>query len=121
MAGTKEIETRQKRRVIPHCSIVAEEGKVVLTLEMPGVEKGGVSIRVENDELRILGTREVPSRESTFLLRERSVADYYSSYTLDETIDRERIEAETSQGILTINLHLKEASKPRQIAVKEVD
>jgi HSP20 family protein len=115
----KSVE-QQRRRVIPASSIREEEGKVVLVLEMPGIGKGEVSIRVENDELQIFAKRDPAGHEGKYLLKERTLADYYSSYTLDETIDRDRIEAETSLGLLTITMHLTEASKPRQITVKEV-
>lgn len=120
MEATKEIQAQQKRRIVPACSIQEEEGKVILTLEMPGVEKDAVAINVENDELRILGRRSSPRERGRYLLRERADADYFSSYTLDETIDRSKIEAATSQGVLTITMHLTEASKPRQITVKEI-
>lgn len=127
MAATKEMKQRQqnepqqqRKRIMPVCSIREEEGKVILVLEMPGVAKDDVMISVENDELRILGRRELPRLHGKYLLRERRLADFYSSYTLDETIDRNKIEAETSQGVLTIAMHLTEASKPRQITVKEV-
>jgi HSP20 family protein len=121
MTKTKEIGQKQRRRVAPYCAIHEEDGKVVLVVEMPGVGKENVSISVENDELKILGTRKNPERGSTYLLRERVDADYSSSYTLDDTIDRDRIEAVTSQGVLTVTLHLKEASKPKQITVKEIN
>lgn len=120
MAVTKEIEQVQNRRIVPKCSIWDENGKVILALEIPGVGKDDVSISVENDELKIVGRRYRPARESTYVLRERSPHDYFSSFTLDNTVDRDRIEAETGQGILTVTLHLKDAVKPRQISVKEI-
>ncbi len=120
MATTKELENKRRPTVLPVCSIQEEDGKVVLFLELPGVEKGDVSISVENDELKIHGKRNIPVRESKYLFRERRQADFYSSFTLDDTIDRDRIEAETSQGTLTVTLHLKESGKPKQISVREV-
>lgn len=120
MATMREVEQNKRRTTVPPCSIHEEEGKVVLTIEMPGVDKNDVSISVANDELKIFGRREARKSEATYLLRERRVADFASSYTLDDTIDRERIEAESSRGVLTVTLHLKEANKPRQITVREV-
>jgi len=117
----KELEQQQqRRRIVPVCSIREEEGKVVLVLEMPGVEKNGVSISVDNDELRISGKRDLGNHQGKYLIRERTLADYYSSYTLDDTIDRDRIEAETSKGVLTVTMNRTEASKPKQVSVKEV-
>ena len=39
-------------------------------------------------------------------------------YTLDETIDRDKIEASLSAGLLTVRLSLREEEKPRRIEVK---
>lgn len=120
MTTTREGENKQRATVLPVCSIHEEDGKVVLFLELPGVDKEDVSISVDNDQLEIHAKRSVPEREGTYLIRERKRADFFSSFTLDDTIDRERIEAETSQGTLSVTLHLKEASKPKQITVREV-
>lgn len=120
MATTKELEQKKRATVLPVCSIREEDHKVILIMELPGVEKGDVSISVEDDELKVLGKRRVPDRSGSYVIRERRLGDYFASYTLDDTIDRDRIEAESSLGVLTVTLHLKEASKPKQITVKEV-
>lgn len=120
MATTKELEQRKQPTILPLCSIRDENHKVILVLELPGVEKGDVSISVEEDELKVRGRRSAPGAQGKYILRERQLGDYFASYTLDDTIDRDRIEAESAQGVLTLTLHLKESSKPKQIAVKEV-
>lgn len=120
MATTKGLEDKKQTTILPVCSIREEDHKVILTLELPGVEKGDVSISVEDDELKVLGKRRIPPRRGSFVIRERRIGDFFASFTLDDTIDRDRIEAEGSQGVLTVTLHLKESSKPKQIAVKEV-
>jgi HSP20 family molecular chaperone IbpA len=37
---------------------------------------------------------------------------------LDDTIDRSKIEASLEGGVLTLNLHRREAEKPRKITIK---
>ena len=41
-------------------------------------------------------------------------------HTLDERVDRNKVDAKMDQGILTVTLHLKEEVKPRKIKVKTV-
>lgn len=115
--ATKEVEAQ--RRYVRPLGRIYEEGEVVtLRLEMPGVTKEGLSIHVEGDQLLVEGARKSPRLEGTFLLRERSDCDFRQSYTLDETVDRAKIDAELANGVLTIALHLKDEVKPRRIEVK---
>ena len=39
-------------------------------------------------------------------------------FTLDDTIDRNKVDAKLESGVLIVTLHLKEAEKPRKIQVK---
>jgi len=101
------------------------QGKIQCVLEMPGVRKEDLEIRIENNEMRIVGRREgVPAREATaqearkYLVRERRGGDFMAVYTLDETVDQGRIDAVLEKGILTVTMELKEAVKPRSITVR---
>jgi len=114
----KEVETRSRRAVAPAADICEEAGSVVLRLEMPGVGKDDLEIRIENDEMIIQGRRKDVEEKGAYLVRERDPADYLKRYTLDETIDREKVEAVMKNGILMLTLHLKESSKPRKIEIK---
>lgn len=110
--------TETRREVRPKSCISQEDGLVRLRLEMPGVKKDGLDIRVDNDELTIVGRRSFDDENKTYLVRERPRGDFVQHYTLDETIDREKIDADLHDGLLTLELHLKEAVKPRKIEVK---
>ena len=115
-ATNKELETRRVLR--PVGNIWEEDGKVMLRLEMPGVTKDNIDLRIENDQLLVRGRREVHDDNQNYVIRERVRGDFAQTYTLDDTIDRERIEARMERGILTVTLHLKDAVKPRRIEVK---
>lgn len=123
MAEEKTVQTTEdsktsRPRLRPTTSICECEGEVVLTAEMPGVSKDGLDIQVDNDQLMIRGTRSDTVPEGRFVVRERQRGDYYRAYTLDETVDRERISASMNNGVLTVRLKLREAAKPRKIEVK---
>jgi HSP20 family protein len=116
---TRELE-QQVRRIQPRSAVYLENGKVLLTIEMPGMAREDVTITVANDELHIHGKRRESEQQGSYVIRERTQGDYYHAFTLDDTIDREKIEAKMQRGVLTLTLEQKEASKPKQITVREI-
>ena len=111
-------ESREQRRVIrPVCDICEDEGAVFIRMEMPGVKREDLDIQIDNNQLSISARRKNPEVEGTYLYRERAYADYHQMYTIDETIDRNNIDAKLENGVLKVALHLKEAEKPRRIEV----
>ena len=114
----REQDVRTRRAVRPLSNICQEEdGKVVLRVEMPGVSKDQVDVQMENDTLTIRGERDV-TEGSNYLVRERRVAPFERIYTLDESIDRENIDAHMEHGVLTLTLHMREQVQPRKIEIK---
>ncbi|MBN2553475.1 MAG: Hsp20/alpha crystallin family protein [Spirochaetales bacterium] len=121
----KDVEVRKERKeeqvrfIRPVCFICEEEaGVVTLKLEMPGVAKDQLDIDVDGNELQITGKREDLSAEGTYLMRERPFGTFRQMYTLDDTIDRSKIEASLEGGVLTLKLHRRESEKPRKITIK---
>jgi len=112
----KTIENR--RALVPAADVWQEGDKVLLRLEMPGVTKDDIDVRIENDTLLVKGSRKQDAFNGEYAVRERSSGDYYKQYTLDETIDRDRIDAVMRAGLLNIILHVKEAAKPKKIEIK---
>ncbi len=105
------------RAAVPACSIAEDAGLVSVRIEMPGVPKDGIEIKIEGNSLAVEGRRPEARFEGRYLVRERRAGSFRKSFTLDETIDREKVEAELSDGILNLRLHVKEAAKPRRIAI----
>jgi HSP20 family protein len=101
----------------PLANIVENKDGYVLEAEMPGVNKDGLEVSVENGELTIFGRRapaETPGRE---VYRESRHFDYRRTFELDPSIDAAKITAKIDQGVLTLHLPKAEAVKPRKIVV----
>ena len=114
-------ETQQatdRRTIRPVGNITEENGVVTLRLEMPGVNKEGLTININGDTLSVAGKRNAYADDVRYIVHERHDADYHATYTLDERVNREKVEAKMENGVLTLNLHLKEEVKPRKIDVK---
>lgn len=88
-----------------------------LELEMPGVSKEGLEISVENNELSIIGRKNGVTPEGTVVHRESRPHNYRRAFEIDPSIDRAKISARISQGVVTLTLPKAEEVKPRRIAV----
>ncbi|MBN2655665.1 MAG: Hsp20/alpha crystallin family protein [Spirochaetales bacterium] len=116
MERKKEIENKT-RRFPASTDIYQDEEAVVLTMEMPGVSKENLHIKVDKDLLIIHGERKSEETEGHYKIREIRHGDFYQEYTLDDTIDRNKIEAAIKNGLVTLKLGVKESEKPRKITV----
>ena len=89
----------------------------LLQAEMPGVNKDGLEISLEGNELTLVGRRNVSHDGLELVYRESSDRDYRRSFALDPIIDTGKIEARMENGVL--NLHLPKAEKvtPKKITV----
>jgi len=107
----------EREFVSPEVNIYETSDGYVLEAEMPGVNKDGLEIMLEGNEMTLVGCRadEVTSGEPLF--RDRTLADYRRVFELDPAIDTAKISAKMDQGILTLTLPKSERVKPRRITV----
>jgi HSP20 family protein len=86
--------------------------------EMPGVNREGLEILLEGNELTLVGHKTVEQPQADVLYRECADRDYRRSFVLDPTIDTANISARVENGILRLNLPKAEKVKPRKIVVE---
>lgn len=111
-------EVRDRALLRPRGDIYQENDKVIVRMEMPGVIKANLEVKVEGNELKILGKRSKRGSGPTYFVRERLDGDFAIDLTFDETIDKDGIDAVMENGILTLTLVRKQAEKPRKIEIK---
>jgi len=87
-----------------------------LVADMPGVASDGIEIDLREGVLTLLG-RQSPVDEGHVSYREFRPGNWYRRFTLSEAIDQERIAANLSNGVLTVDLPKTEKVKPRKIQV----
>jgi len=110
------VQRRAEQFVTPVASVVEDGDAYLLKVEMPGVNKEGLEISVENNELTITGRRELAQIEGTLIHRESRTEDFRRVFELDPSIDTSKISARIDQGFLTLTLPKAEQVKPRKIA-----
>jgi HSP20 family protein len=114
----RDTEDRQTERfVAPVASVIEDNDGYILQVEMPGVNKAGLEIAMEDNELTIIGRRSMPTIDGTLLHHESRREDYRRRFELDPSIDSNKISAKIDQGVLTLTLPKAEHVRPRKIAV----
>ena len=103
--------------VAPPASVSETADGYTLELEMPGVNKEGLEISIEKNELSIVGRRSNPAIDGTLVHRESRPHNYRRLFEIDPSIDSGKIIAGMNQGVVTLTLPKAEAVKPRKITV----
>jgi len=105
---------------LPRVDVRDEENSYVLEAELPGTTEKDIDVKVENDLLQISTKNEEEKEEKKkgYLMRERRSASYHRSFVLPKDTDRDKIEANFKDGLLTLTIPKTEVAKPRQIEVK---
>ena len=103
----------------PAVDVYEDSDKVVLKLEVPGIEEKDLDVRVENHTLTVKGERkfEKEEKEENFHRIERRYGSFYRSFTLPNTVDTENVGASYTAGVLKLELKKKPEAQPKQIKV----
>lgn len=116
--GDKAIATREETRyMVPPVDIFETEESLTVIADLPGVEKKDVDIQVDQDILTIKGKTNY-KQPADALREEFRLIDFFRQFQLSEEVDRDKISAESRNGVLTIQLPKSEKAKPHQIKVK---
>jgi HSP20 family protein len=132
MASKQELQVQQKRELekkeettiparifLPTADIYETEDALSVILEMPGVEKDNVDVRVEDGVLYVEGRLDFSKYQNLQpLYTEYNVGHYSRSFRLSSKIDQNKIGAELRDGVLSLTLAKVEEAKPRTIQVK---
>ncbi len=114
--NTENEDVNQEQCMVPKANIMAEEEKYVIQIALPGFEKEHISMNEENGELTVKAEKE--DHDKSYHLREFGAARMERSFDLTDEIDDEKISASFKNGILTIELPLKEeVHKKKEIAI----
>jgi HSP20 family protein len=110
--------TRGGPYFMPRVDIYENDHELTLYADVPGARVEDIDLRYERGELILqarVGRRERPG---TPLLAEYEEGDFYRAFTIHESIDASRIEAQCKNGVLTVHLPKTEAVRPKQVKVR---
>lgn len=101
----------------PAVDIYGTETELVLMADMPGVHGDQVEIDMRDDILSILGKVPAESGPGESLLAEYRTGNYFRTFRLTDEIDRNKITAALSDGVLKLTLPKTAKAVPRKIPI----
>ena len=104
----------------PPVDIYEKDANIMITVELPGLDPKDIKLSVEQNVLTISGERKAEKEEEgkTYHRRETYYGAFSRSFALPRLVDREKIEAEYKNGILTVTVPQTPEARPKQIDVR---
>lgn len=99
----------------PKADIVETEAGFQVWLDMPGVAKEDLKVKVEQGQLSIFGKAKAHQGKS--FKREYPVGDFSRSFTLGKSVDPSKIEAQYQDGVLRLELAKAEEALPVEVTI----
>ena len=97
-----------------------DDGAVVVSAELPGVDPTEVTVTLEDAVLTIAGERKIDTEfdRTRFYRLERAYGSFSRSFMVPRTVDTAAATAEHKAGTLRVRLPLKEEAKTHRIEIK---
>jgi HSP20 family protein len=117
--ATAPEQTRTGPIYSPAVDIFENDSAITLLADMPGVKASDLEIDLRENVLTLTGRVSAPggAKESQ-VLREYRPGTFFRQFTLSETIDQPKIDAQLTDGVLRLQLPKVEKARPRQITVR---
>ena len=123
LANDEKREEPRSEGFIPNVDIINEDNNITIFADMPGIQKEDIKISVDDENIMsISGSKKKyePAEgeaERTVYRTERKFGEFTRKILLPENYDDEKITADFVNGVLELNIGIKEPEKPKQIEV----
>lgn len=118
---TTQLEKTGGAWIRPATDIVELADGFHIYMDLPGVDKSGLQIDLHDNELTISGKAAFPTDNADSgeraLYTEFGGCEYRRTFTLSDTVDRDKIEAQLVDGVLGVSLPKSERTLPKRIHV----
>ena len=107
-----------EKSILPEADIFETDDNYFLVVNMPGVSRDKISVKIVDTQLIIFGKinyEEAINRN--YLLNETEIGNYYRTFKTTDTIDLQKIEAKFENGQLILKLPKQENKKSRTIPI----
>ncbi len=103
---------------VPLTDIVETEKNLLVTMDMPGVKKDSINVKLEDNVLEVDGQIDhSPYNDINPVYTEYDVGHFTRKFSVSNEIDTGNIDANLSDGVLTLTLPKAPEAQPRQIKV----
>ena len=106
--------------VAPSLDVQDTEDKILVTADIPGVEKGDITINVRGDLLEITAEKKKETEEKGegYIRRERGYTKFYRRIPLPTEVEPNNVDATLKDGVLRIEMVKTAPPEVRKIEVK---
>lgn len=117
--GTGNDEESSSTMWSPRMDVTESEDTYRLSIDLPGMSKEDVSIKVQDNRLTIRGERqgEMRSDDENVVRMERTFGTFVRTIRLPTSVNEDKIGATFDNGVLSVTLPKTEKSKPKEIAI----
>jgi len=103
----------------PSVDIFETADGITVQADMPGVSKESLNLRVEGGNLLVEGTIGImPEQKMSALYADVRSTQYRRKFVLSNELESENIEANLSNGVLTLRIPKRPELRPRKIEVR---
>ncbi|QII12944.1 putative first small heat shock protein [Candidatus Kuenenia stuttgartiensis] len=104
---------------VPRTDIVETEKNLVVCMDVPGVKRENINVMLENNILEVDAKIDFsPYENLNPVYTEYNVGHYTRKFTVSNTIDTEKIDANLADGVLVLTLPKAPEAQPRKIQIK---
>ncbi len=107
----------EKRKQTLGVNIREEAEAYILAALVPGIKSDELKIQVLEDVVDIK-VEYKPEENNSYLVQELPSGSFARTLRLPAPIDAEHVEANVSEGVLTLRLPKAESARPKQIKIK---
>lgn len=118
-AGRSAASQLATDRFVPPVDIFEDAQRISMKLEVPGVKQEDLDIQIENKTLVVSGHRkfEAETEEQNYHRIERRYGSFTRSFSLPASVETDKVQANYTDGVLTIEVPKKAEARPKPIKV----
>jgi HSP20 family protein len=95
-----------------------KDGEYVLRFDLPGIEPDKIDVTVEDRVLTVKAERSIEDTVgANWILRERPTGIHSRQVRLGDSLDVGHVDADYTEGVLTVTLPMLEEALPQKVAV----
>ena len=128
----KELAKREKREVShtgaeqmveagsaysPDVDIFLSEDELIFAVDLPGVEKGGVNIEIDENNSLVIKAKNTLTESEKPVLKQFNIGNYYRAFQISDEFDKDKVTGRLENGLLEVRIPKREEAKPKRIAI----
>lgn len=103
---------------IPPVDLIETEDAYLVSVELPGIHKDDVHIRIQDEKLTISGERKSQSHQLHHFRKESFDGPFSRTIALPGPVDQSKVTAKYNNGIVEIALPKQEKNKGKEIKIE---